>query len=88
MKRLFFRITKPLAFKKAKHIGNIRLEKRKRIIDAIRFIHQWDSIMPIEWMYNSVCEKLKIEQNDFAKEFINELAQPSVDIDKIATKLP
>lgn len=87
MKRLFFFIAKPLAFRKARNIDAIKSKRRKRIIDIIRFINQWDD-MPLDFIYNSVCQRLGMEESDYSKNFIHELILPNVDIDKMAAKLP
>lgn len=87
MKRIFFRIAKPSAFKKAKGISKIKLQRRRRILDAIRFINQWED-MPLDFIYSSICERLKMPENADTRNFIHKLIHPNVDIDEMASQLP
>ncbi len=87
MNKIFFKLLKPKAFKRAKNIKAIGREKRSRIINAIIYINAWQDI-PVSQLLAPICETLKIEPSESARNIIHELILPNPNIEAIKKRLP
>ena len=73
--------------KRAMRFKEIRAEKISRIEAAIREINEWQDI-PMSWLYPSICDILKIKQNDGAKRLMLDLTVRRESIETLSRRLP
>lgn len=75
------------AYVRLERIKRKQKERLQRLIEATEYLDKWDDI-PMNQLYPSLCEILKINNNAGARNFLMDLNFGRPDLKKMAKKLP